>query len=263
MGDGGNLGTGGTGVDAGGDDASQGSGGAGGAHDAGSDATGSGGASGGDGSVDGGGAGGSSGSDGSVGGSSGGADGGAVRDGSADASDGKGGGAADAAADVKVPFVLTSTAFKDNQPIPAKYTCEGKTAGDGVSPPLSWTAGPSGTMSYAIVFADKANGGTKLHWIIWDIPAATTSLPEALPLQAQLSNPAGAQQWGLSNQKGYFGPCPGGNTHPYEFDLYALDVAKLGLTAGTGTSLASVVTAIKNHDLATAPLHCTSDAAAN
>ncbi|MEI5103784.1 PQQ-dependent sugar dehydrogenase [Streptomyces sp. PmtG] len=78
-------------------------------------------------------------------------------------------------------FKLTSGAFADNAKIPAEYTCAGDgSAGQDTSPPLAWGAGTTGAKGYAVVFADVAGGGNKVHWAIWNVPATGTSLPEGL-----------------------------------------------------------------------------------
>ncbi len=130
---------------------------------------------------------------------------------------------------------------------PTDFTC----GGDDHSPPFAWGAGPSGTLSYALVLHDTFQTPPFVHWALWDIPAATTSLPESLATTATLTTPAGAKQ--VAGQgMGYLGPCPPNNAvHTYVFTLYALDVATL---PGTTTSTAAVVTAIQAHDLASATL---------
>ncbi|HLX70701.1 MAG TPA: YbhB/YbcL family Raf kinase inhibitor-like protein, partial [Verrucomicrobiae bacterium] len=51
---------------------------------------------------------------------------------------------------------LTSTAFKNMQPIPRDYTCDGKN----VSPPLSWKGAPAETKSFVLIIDDPdAPGG--------------------------------------------------------------------------------------------------------
>ncbi|WP_405600423.1 PQQ-dependent sugar dehydrogenase [Streptomyces sp. NBC_01410] len=109
-------------------------------------------------------------------------------------------------------FKLTSGAFNDNATIPAKYTCAGDgTAGQDPSPPLAWGAGSSGARSYAIVFADVANSGNKLHWAIWDIPAARLSLPEGLGSGFDVPGQNGAKQKAMgsgANAQKFFGPAP-------------------------------------------------------
>jgi len=115
---------------------------------------------------------------------------------------------------------LTSTAFAQGQPIPAKYTCDG----ENVSPPLKWDGVPAGARSVVLIADDPdAPSGTWVHWVLYDLPANTKELPEGLPKSQYL--PGGAKH-GLNDFKhlGYGGPCPpGGKPHRYYFKLYALD----------------------------------------
>jgi len=151
-------------------------------------------------------------------------------------------------------FALTSSKLTAGMAFPAAHTC----AGDDVSPPFAWGAGPSGTMSYALVLQDTFQNRDLVHWVLWDIPAATTSLPEALASTATLTMPAGAKQKSFTAAK-YAGPCPSGVEHTYLFTLYAIDVATLpGVTTSSMTS--ALVTAIQAHDLASATLSATSNA---
>lgn len=123
-------------------------------------------------------------------------------------------------------FTLTSPAFADNEMIPEEYTCAGDgEAGEDPSPPLEWTEATD-AQSYAIVFADRVDDGNKRHWAIWDIPAATLSLPENLPAGFEVPDQGGAKQKSFGDgdaAEQYFGPCPGGSTNPYTFTLYAVD----------------------------------------
>jgi len=149
-------------------------------------------------------------------------------------------------------FALTSSKLSASMAFPADFTC----AGADHSPPFSWGPGPSTTLSYALVLQDTNN--MLNHWVLWDIPSATTSLDESLATTATLTLPAGAKQKAYSGN-GYMGPCPSGMVHTYTFTLYALDVATLpGVMASTAT--AGLVTAIQMHDVASATLSATSDA---
>jgi phosphatidylethanolamine-binding protein (PEBP) family uncharacterized protein len=70
---------------------------------------------------------------------------------------------------------LQSTAFKDGEMIPGKYSCDRAN----VSPPLSWNALQTGTKSLVLICDDPdAPGGTWVHWVYYDIPPETTGLPE-------------------------------------------------------------------------------------
>lgn len=161
-------------------------------------------------------------------------------------------------------FKLTSSAFADNATIPDKFTCAGDgTAGQDTSPPLAWSAGTTGAKGYAIVFADVANNGNKLHWAIWDIPASAASLPEGLGSGFTVPNQNGAKQKAMgsgANSQKYFGPCPGGSSHPYTFTLYALKSATVpGLSSSS--TMAQIETAIKNASTANVKLRGKSSAA--
>jgi Raf kinase inhibitor-like YbhB/YbcL family protein len=121
------------------------------------------------------------------------------------------------------PMVLTSTAYAEGGMIPVTYSCDGAN----ISPPLAWTPGPSGTLSYAIIFRDLDN--TLGHASIFDIPAATLSLPEDVERAYMPADVPGASQCdAYDGDPGYAGPCPG-NPHTYEFTIYAVSTASLGL----------------------------------
>ena len=153
------------------------------------------------------------------------------------------------------PFTLTSTAFANNGTIPIKYTCQQDgVSGNDISPPMSWGPGTNAPKSYAVILIDTANSGK--HWVIWDIPATTTFLPEGLDLGFTVPEVPGAKQKAMgtgSKSLQYFGPCPGGTNHLYEFRLYALNVATLPGVDST-SSVATVETAILANDLATTKL---------
>lgn len=147
-----------------------------------------------------------------------------------------------------VAFALTSTGVTEGAAIPPQYAC----AGNNGSPDLTWTQGPAGTLGYAVVLTDKSNN--LLHWVIWDIAGATTSLPAGVEKTANPAIPAGSKQGKSYDKKtfGYLGPCPP-NTHTYEFAVFALDVAALP-SVTTASTLAQVKAEILNHDLATTTL---------
>ncbi|NUT03609.1 MAG: YbhB/YbcL family Raf kinase inhibitor-like protein [Hamadaea sp.] len=153
------------------------------------------------------------------------------------------------------PFTLTSTAFANNGSIPTKYTCQQDgVSGNDISPPMSWGPGTTAAKSYAIVLIDTANSNK--HWVIWDIPATRTFLPEGLGLGFTVPGISGAKQKAMSTGDKalqYFGPCPGGTSHLYEFRLYALNVTTLP-GVDSSSSVATVETAILANDLATTKL---------
>jgi Raf kinase inhibitor-like YbhB/YbcL family protein len=144
-------------------------------------------------------------------------------------------------------FTLTSSAFTDGGMLPATHRCESLFGAGGPSPDLMWSGAPAGTMSFALTLTDNSNDFA--HWTIYDIPAATTSLPMNVMAAAMPSMPAGAKQGANTAPlagPGYFGPC-GGTSNPYEFTLYAIDAATLGVAADADR--AAVQAAIDMHDL--------------
>jgi Raf kinase inhibitor-like YbhB/YbcL family protein len=117
---------------------------------------------------------------------------------------------------------LTSYAFRNGQPIPTEFTCDGANA----TPTLHWGEPPSGTKSFALVIDDPdAPSGTFRHWGVFDIPASTRSIGGSQHAGTEVNNDKGS--------KGYTGPCPpkGNGVHHYHFKLFALDTDKLGLPA--------------------------------
>lgn len=166
-----------------------------------------------------------------------------------DAAD-SGGADAPAAADVSsTAFTLTSPAFANEGGISAIFDC----ASD-ISPPLAWTPGPAGTQSYGVVLTDEQG---LYYWVLWDIPATTTSLAQGVDHVAMPATPAGSKQIasGLdgSTWSGYAGPCPSDPQTPYTFAVYALSVATLpGVT--TSSTGAAVFAAMQASTLASAKL---------
>jgi len=143
---------------------------------------------------------------------------------------------------------VESTAFAEGQAIPPQYTCDGAD----VSPPVSWSGAPEGTQSFVLILDDPdAPGGTWDHWILFNIPATTRSLPEAVPGDENVEGIGvhGSNSW---RHLGYGGPCPPpGPAHGYAFRVYALD-STLDLEAGIRKR--DVEQAMIGHVLATGQL---------
>jgi Raf kinase inhibitor-like YbhB/YbcL family protein len=130
---------------------------------------------------------------------------------------------------------LTSTAFADHGSIPRRHTCEG----DDISPALTIDGVPAGTHSLALIVDDPdapdpaAPKMTWVHWVLYDLPPETKSLPEGVS-GAALHARDGLNDW---KRTGYGGPCPPIGRHRYFFKLFALD-ARLGdLLRPTSTQL--------------------------
>jgi Raf kinase inhibitor-like YbhB/YbcL family protein len=140
-------------------------------------------------------------------------------------------------------FQLTSTAFKHGETIPRKYSCDGQD----ISPPLAWGDPPQGTQSFALIMDDPdAPAGVWVHWVLYNLPAGSRGLPEAVPPDAQLADGSrqGKNSWG---RVGYGGPCPPRGTHRYFFKLYALDRA---LDLAAGATKEQLLKAMEGHILA-------------
>jgi len=114
---------------------------------------------------------------------------------------------------------LSSTAFDDGGPIPARHTGEG----EDVSPEMSWSGLPEGARSLALICHDPdaplvspGNYGF-VHWVLYGIPASADGLPEGVTDYVQ-----GVNNFGNA---GYGGPMPpeGHGIHHYYFWLLALD----------------------------------------
>ncbi|MGA2393666.1 MAG: YbhB/YbcL family Raf kinase inhibitor-like protein [Candidatus Lustribacter sp.] len=146
---------------------------------------------------------------------------------------------------------VSSSQFTDGGTLPdsAIYNGFGLT-GANQSPDLSWSAGPAGTKSYVITCFDPDAPTTVgfWHWLLMDVPATRTSLPagagamdKALP-----GTVLGYTDFGSSGFGGA-APPPGAPPHRYEFNVYALDVEKLGL--GPGTTGAMLMFCMTGHIL--------------
>lgn len=125
-------------------------------------------------------------------------------------------------------LTVTSTAFRDGETIPTKYTADGAN----VSPPLSISGVPSGSKSIALICDDPdAPRGTFVHWVLFNWPVREKSIPENVPPVQKLANGAmqGKNDFG---RIGYGGPAPPSGVHRYYFKVYALDI-KLDLKPGS------------------------------
>ena len=143
-------------------------------------------------------------------------------------------------------FTLSSEAFEDDRPMPARFSCQG----DDISPPLAWSGVPAQTQSLALIMDDPdvpkniREEGMWDHWIVFNIPADLTAIQEG-------KEPQGTHGLGTGNNTEYYGPCPPDREHRYFFKLYALD-CKLDLLEKS--TKRDVEAAMKGHVLETAVL---------
>jgi Raf kinase inhibitor-like YbhB/YbcL family protein len=144
---------------------------------------------------------------------------------------------------------IESSAFTEQGEIPAKYTCEG----EDLSPPLAWNGAPADTKSFALIVDDPdapdpaAPKRVWVHWVMYDLPPATTSLPEGAK-HAPSGGRDGLNDWGKT---GYGGPCPPIGRHRYFHKLYALDIV---LGDRGQLAKAALEAAMQGHVLASAEL---------
>lgn len=114
-----------------------------------------------------------------------------------------------------------SPAFKPQELIPEKYTCDGTD----ISPPLVWKNFPKETKGFALVMDDPdAPVGLWVHWVVYNIPVELTELPENIEKKEKIKIKnfeitQGKNSW---PKIGYGGPCPPDKKHRYFFKLYAL-----------------------------------------
>jgi Raf kinase inhibitor-like YbhB/YbcL family protein len=120
--------------------------------------------------------------------------------------------------------------WSDGGAIDGRFTCDGAD----VSPPITWTAPPAGTVELALLAVDDDAGGY-VHWAVAGIPPTAGGTAEGATFAGAVEGENGF------GKIGYGGPCPPtGATHTYRFTLYALD-QQPELPAGfTGKDLENV-----------------------
>lgn len=147
----------------------------------------------------------------------------------------------------KAQIGVTSSSFTAGGVLHQRYT----EYADGVSPALAWKP-VAGAQSYAVIMEDPdAKPVTPfVHWVMWNIPASVTSIPEGVQEQARLSDPDGVLQGRTTRgAPGYYGPRPpvGDPAHRYHFQVYALDRM---LDVPFGADRDQLLQAIQGHVLA-------------
>jgi len=165
----------------------------------------------------------------------------------------RGGGGAPAA---PPPMTMTVAGFSDGGQIPVKYTqaAPGVATGEGLSPAITWTNTPPGTQSFVLNMHDmevvrNKTTDDQAHWVVWNIPASATGLPEGVPKGSQLAD--GSYQISATGTM-YRGPGAPANgpPHHYMFEIYALDT-KLDVqpTADAFETRTNVMKAMQGHIL--------------
>ena len=139
-------------------------------------------------------------------------------------------------------LTLTSSAFENGSSIPALHTCDGEQ----VSPPLKIGGIPGIAKSMALIAEDPdvpkelKSDGLYVHWVLFNIPVATVSIPQG--------GAAGIAGVNGAGKVGYAAPCPPPqyepSEHRYFFHLYALDTM---LDLPAGSSRDQVLKAMEGH----------------
>ena len=160
------------------------------------------------------------------------------------------------AAPAAPPMTMTVAGFSDGGQIPVKYSqaAPGVAPGEGVSPAITWANVPAGTQSFVLNMHDMDVARNKTtddqaHWVVWNMPATATGLPEGVAKGAQLAD--GSYQISATGQM-YRGPgAPAtGPPHHYVFEVFALDT-KLDVqpSADAFETRANVMKAMQGHIL--------------
>src|ERR1700734_2073116 len=134
--------------------------------------------------------------------------------------------------------------------------------GGNVSPALSWSGAPKYTKSFALSVydPDAPTGSGFWHWVVFNIPASTTSIPlNAGDVKKKLMPKGAIQSRTDFGPDGYGGPCPpqGDKPHHYIFTVYAVDEDKLQYAKDHNVSAAVVGFELHFHSKAKASLTAT------
>lgn len=135
--------------------------------------------------------------------------------------------------------LIATAPWRDGAEIDSRYTCDGVN----VSPALSWSAAPAGTVEIAITLTDL-DAPDFAHWAIAGLdPVAIALNEDTVPLGAyEATNGAG--------DLGYTGPCPpAGSEHEYRLTVHYLGTAT-GLDDGVTAD--ELLTAIADAEIAAA-----------
>jgi Raf kinase inhibitor-like YbhB/YbcL family protein len=153
-------------------------------------------------------------------------------------------------------MTMTIAGFPDGGEIPVRFSqaAPGAAPGEGTSPAITWANPPAGTQSFVLNMRDldvARNRTTEdqAHWVVWNIPASSTGLPEGVPRGSQL--PDGSYQISVTGPV-YRGPgaAATGPRHHYVFELYALDTRiDVQPTADAFETRTNVMNAMQGHVL--------------
>jgi Raf kinase inhibitor-like YbhB/YbcL family protein len=132
-------------------------------------------------------------------------------------------------------FAVVSAEVKPNVRIADAQVYKGfGCSGGNLSPSLTWSNPPAGTKSFAVTVydPDAPTGSGWWHWVVFNLPPDTRTLPAGAGSSSGGKLPKGAIQSVTDfGAPGYGGPCPprGDRPHRYVFSVHALEVDKLDL----------------------------------
>ena len=128
-------------------------------------------------------------------------------------------------------LAFSTPAFGDGGTIPERHTG----VGADVSPELSIESVPEAAETLALV-VDDPDANDYVHWLLWNVPADTETVPEGIEQTETVPELDDARQ-GTNNfgELGYRGPLPpqGDGPHTYRFTMSAVDTTP-DLEAGAG-----------------------------
>jgi Raf kinase inhibitor-like YbhB/YbcL family protein len=140
-------------------------------------------------------------------------------------------------------FTLSSPTIKPGSTLSDAQVFNGfGCTGKNVSPALKWSGAPAGTKGYALTVydPDAPTGSGWWHWVVYNIPASATELPEGAGTADGKGLPAGSAQGKTDfGAPGFGGACPpkGDKPHRYIFTVYALKTDKLDIPADATAAL--------------------------
>lgn len=144
-------------------------------------------------------------------------------------------------------FTLTSKDVKPGSTLTDQQVFNGfGCSGANVSPELSWKNAPGGTKSFVVTVydPDAPTGSGWWHWVVYDIPASATELPQGAG-SGKGALPEGAKQGRTDfGAPGFGGACPppGDKPHRYIFTIYALKLDKLEVPADASPAMVGFMT---------------------
>lgn len=136
---------------------------------------------------------------------------------------------------------LFSQDFNNGDKMPERHVFNGMGyQGDNLSPHLAWDEVPEGTKSFVVTCydPDAPTGSGWWHWVVANIPADVTVLPQGAGSGVAELPESAIQTRTDFGQTGYGGAAPPqGESHRYIFSVHALDVETLEVDEGASGAM--------------------------